>query len=121
MRKFFKLVTLCAFVAGVTWLLRDQLLPAPELPTSHPPAFRKPPEAPPRTSEEESATESATVGSDDLTRVNGIGPVYAKKLAELGITSFAMLAAAEADELAARGDLARDRVADWIDKAAELA
>ncbi len=116
MKKFFKLVTLVAFVAGITWVLRDQLLPGPEAPTSHPPAFRHPPP----TAEKSTATAVAPSG-DDMTEVNGIGPVYAKKLSELGIDSFAALAAADAADVAARSDIARDRVADWINKAAELA
>jgi predicted flap endonuclease-1-like 5' DNA nuclease len=36
---------------------------------------------------------------DDLTRIKGIGPVTASKLRQLGITTFAKLAAADPDEL----------------------
>jgi len=115
MKKFFKLLSLAAFAAGLTWMLRDHLLPGPAAPTDHPPPFRNAPAAP---SHETAST--TTSGADDLTAVNGIGPVYAKKLAAAGITTFRDLAAADADELAARADLPRDRIADWIGKAADL-
>ena len=56
-----------------------------------------------------------------MTRVvNGIGPVYAGKLASIGIDNFAALAAADADDVAARADLSAERVADWIDEARRL-
>ena len=118
MKKFFKLITLVAFVAGITWVLRDQLLPGPEAPTSHPPAFRNPTSL---AEKPQAVPTGAGTAVDDLTEVNGIGPVYAKKLSELGVTSFGALAAADAADLAARSEIARDRIADWINKAAELA
>jgi len=112
MKKFLKLVVLGAFIAGITWVLRDQLLPGPTQPTSHPPAFRGSPRP---------ATPADSPAADDLTEVNGIGPVYAARLHEVGITSFAQLAAADAAELAGRADLSPERIADWIAKAADLA
>ena len=115
MKKFFKLLTLIAFGAGVTWLLRDQLVPGPTPPDPHPPAFRHPPEAP------KAATGPADSGADDLTEVNGIGPVYAARLDAAGITTFRDLANADADRLAEDAGLPRDRLVDWIGKAADLA
>ncbi len=114
MKKLFKLLTLIAFAAGLAWLLRDQLVPGPTAPTSHPPPFRTPPERP------RPAAPPPAPAADDLTRVNGIGPVYAGKLAAVGITTFRDLAGADADRLAAQAGLPRDRVADWIGKAADL-
>jgi predicted flap endonuclease-1-like 5' DNA nuclease len=111
MNKLFKLLTLIAFGAAVTWLLRDQLVPGPTAPNPHPPPFRHPPESP----------RPAEVAADDLTMVNGIGPVYAARLDAAGITTFRDLAAADADSLAANAGLPRDKVADWIGKAADLA
>ena len=68
----------------------------------------------------------AAVARDDLTRIKGIGPVNAKKLAEHGVTSFAQIAAwTEADDvgvveayLAFDGRIARE---DWIGQAKALA
>lgn len=123
MKKLFKLVSLAAFAAGVTWMLRDQLVPTPNQPTSEPPPFRSPP-APsttPPAAKAPTATEASFALQDDLTAVNGIGPVYAKRLAGAGVNSFSDLAGADAAELAALTDLNRDRIADWIRKASDLA
>lgn len=123
MKKLFKLVSLAAFAAGVTWMLRDQLVPKPNQPTSQPPPFRSPP-APSNTqpaTQAPTATEASFALQDDLTAVNGIGPVYAKRLAGAGVNSFSDLAGADAAELAALTDLNRDRIADWIRKASDLA
>ncbi len=116
MKKLMKLLSLLAVIAGIAWALRDQMLPGPTAPTSHPPAFRHPP--PPAPSPNGPA---ALAAGDDLTAVNGIGPVYAKRLADAGVTTFRQLAGSDADELAARTELSRERLADWIGKAGELA
>ena len=39
-------------------------------------------------------------GTDDLTRIKGVGPKLAKMLSELGVTSFAQIAAWDAAEIA---------------------
>lgn len=65
-------------------------------------------------------------GTDDLTRMKGVGPKLAQRLNEAGITSFAQLAAltpADAEALDAqlgdfRGRIHRDR---WIEQASFLA
>ncbi len=43
---------------------------------------------------------ATAAGADDLTRVTGIGPVFAGRLAEQGITTFAALAQTSEDALA---------------------
>ena len=61
---------------------------------------------------------------DDLTRVTGIGPVYARRLNEAGIATFAALAATPVEELAAIVHLQEWQAAypgDWITQAAALA
>lgn len=66
------------------------------------------------------------VAADDLTRIRGIGPKFAKKLGALGITSFKQIAAwtdadidRYADELGTRAK--RIKSAGWRESAAELA
>ena len=119
MKKALKLVSLAAFVAGILWALRDQLLPGPTQPTAHPPAFRN---APPPTQKKGNPLPAAqSANRDDLTTVNGIGPVYAKRLTDAGVATFDALATSDAADLAARANLPIDRVSDWIDKAGELA
>ncbi len=54
---------------------------------------------------------------DDLTEINGIGPVYAKRLAEAGITTFETLAAQSSESLAEIAELPLANTADWIEQA----
>ena len=59
--------------------------------------------------------------TDDLTEINGIGPVYAQRLIDFGITSFAALAAADAAEAAEHLNLTTEQVQDWIEQATDRA
>ncbi|NRB33759.1 MAG: 50S ribosomal protein L21 [Rhodobacteraceae bacterium] len=61
----------------------------------------------------------AAAVSDDLTKLTGVGPAAAKKLADAGITSFSQLAALSADDAAAI-DTVKIKP-EWITQAAELA
>ncbi|WP_136442473.1 50S ribosomal protein L21 [Pacificoceanicola onchidii] len=45
----------------------------------------------------DAAPAEAAAGADDLTQINGVGPAAAKKLVEAGITTFAQLAAVDAE------------------------
>ncbi len=56
-----------------------------------------PVDAPPSSANAPKPAKAAT--PDDLTAIKGIGPVFAKRLNEAGITTFAGLAAASADQL----------------------
>jgi predicted flap endonuclease-1-like 5' DNA nuclease len=91
-------------LGATVWALRDKLLPAPEIPDGPPPRFRTAPADP--------------VAADDLTEVKGIGPVYAQRLVDAGITSFAMLANADVDAVAGAGNVSESRAASWIGQAA---
>ncbi len=55
-------------------------------------------DATPAASAKPAQTDAATQ-KDDLTQINGIGPTYAKRLHAAGITTFAQLAAQDADRL----------------------
>jgi len=61
----------------------------------------------------------AAAASDDLTKLNGVGPAAAAKLADAGITSFAQLAALSDADVAAI-DAIKIKP-EWIAQAAELA
>jgi large subunit ribosomal protein L21 len=67
----------------------------------------------------EAPAAAAEAAADDLTKLNGVGPAAAKKLAEAGITGFAQLAALSADEIAAI-DAIKIKP-EWVEQAAELA
>lgn len=72
------------------------------------------------------APDAPAASSDDLTRIKGVGPKLAALLADLGVTSFAQVAAwtdAEIDRVDAQlgrfeGRIRRD---DWVGQAALLA
>ena len=57
---------------------------------------------------------------DDLTRLTGIGPVYASRLHDLGIVNFASLQAATTATLAEQLQLSERAIADWQTQAGEL-
>ncbi len=59
---------------------------------------------------------AADAGADDLTKINGVGPAAAKKLADAGITTFAQLAAVDVENF----DAVKVK-ADWVEQAKELA
>jgi predicted flap endonuclease-1-like 5' DNA nuclease len=59
-------------------------------------------------------------GSDDLTAIKGIGPAIQRKLAAVGVESFADLAAADASDLAQKigsRPVTAERVRAWIAEA----
>ena len=68
---------------------------------------------------------AATSEADDLTRISGVGPVIVKKLHDLGVTTFAQIAAWSKDDIADmddklnfKGRIDRD---EWLKQAKELA
>ncbi len=62
------------------------------------------------------AKAEAAAGADDLTKINGVGPAAAKKLADAGITTFAQLAAVDVDAF----DAVKVKP-EWVEQAKELA
>ena len=79
------------------------------------------PEAAPKTE----AAPAAASGADDLTKIKGLGKVFAGKLADEGITSFAQISALSGDEIAALeeklGASGKFEKNDWVAQAAEFA
>lgn len=106
----------------------------PEETKPAPPAQKKSAPAEPKTeaakvdagaSQPVSNEPSATAAqADDLTAIRGIGPAIARKLDALGVTTFADLAAADPDDLAAkiaRRPVTSNRVREWIAEAKKRA
>jgi polyhydroxyalkanoate synthase len=56
-------------------------------------------------------------GPDDLTEVNGIGPVFARRLMEGGISTFTELGRADPSKVADITGVPESRVLDWISQA----
>jgi hypothetical protein len=113
MNKFTRLLLTLGVVAAVLWLLRDKIVPPPQPPVAHPPAFRNQPQP-----AAVAPTEPQRAG-DDMAEVKGIGPVYKDRLSEMGITTFAELAVADAAAISERLEVAGDQVDDWINQARE--
>lgn len=68
-------------------------------------------------------SEGVESAGDDLVQIVGIGPVFAARLRQAGLTTFAQVAAATPEELAAITEQSVDRVVrdDWIGQAKRLA
>jgi len=115
MKRLLSLLTVAGAVAGAVWYTRQQdgSVPAPaEGEWTARPKLKAVPDAP--------AATAPSVAEDDLTAIKGIGPKYAEQLANLGITSFTQLAAADPETLKASFH-ARASVEDWIAQAKERA
>ena len=91
--------------------------------SSAPPAAR--PSQPPSAAQQRPSQPVGPQSSNDLTRIKGIGPGYARALYALGISSFAKIAAWTPEDVASYGKklktpagrIERDR---WIEQAREL-
>ncbi|MES0827288.1 50S ribosomal protein L21 [Ruegeria sp. SCP11] len=77
------------------------------------------PAAKPAKKAEAKAEAPAAAAADDLTKLNGVGPAAAKKLAEAGIESFAALAALSDEQIAAIDTIKVKP--EWVEQAKELA
>lgn len=92
------------------WLLKDRILGPETTPVTREqaPRFRVVPPA--RAGRE-------TKGSDDLSAIKGIGPVYKARLAEGGISTFADLAKTAPTRLAEIAEVGEETAADWAKQA----
>ena len=112
MKKVFRFIGVLAGLATVIWVMRDRFISLALPREPEPPAFRVAPHAPP--------VEEPAPRKDDLTIIKGIGPVYAARLVNAGVTSLAKLGKANAGAVAASIDVPEGRVGDWIKEAAFL-
>jgi len=71
------------------------------------------------TGADEAADESEPVTDNDapVIEIKGIGPAYAERLENAGVSTVSDLAVADADELADATDLSPNRISGWIDQA----
>jgi predicted flap endonuclease-1-like 5' DNA nuclease len=64
--------------------------------------------------------QTKAVGGDDLTQIKGIGPTYAQRLKDAGLTTYTDIANATADQLRDIARATRADPADWISQARSL-
>ncbi len=78
-------------------------------------------QAPGPGSEPEADAEPQEAEADDLTQIDGIGPTFARRLAEAGVTTFAQLAALSPEEAREITHVTvQSDPADWIAEAQSL-
>jgi predicted flap endonuclease-1-like 5' DNA nuclease len=102
-------------VVGVSWLIwlwrkQREVMPKPLYVSGRTAAYPKPAVVEPSEPQE----------PDDMELLQGIGPAYARRLNEAGITTFAQLAEADPDEIREITAVTRWDPQEWIDEAASF-
>lgn len=106
LKQFLRIGGVVVGLGAAVWALRDKLLPAPAIPEGPPPRFR--------------TGDNSAASSDELTDVKGIGPVYAERLVDAGITSFSELSAADAAAISEAAGVSESTAVTWMEQAASL-
>ena len=114
MKRVARIIGFLGGVAAVVWAMRDRFvsIAAPREPET--PSFRVVTTPAPPT---EPTAPTQTPEAEDLTEINGIGPVFARRLMEAGISTFDALADAEPERVAEIVGAPESRASDWIDQA----
>ena len=108
-------------VGAVAWMMRDRFVSIAIPREPEPPAFRTPPTSPKAEAPRPRETPRSTEPSDDLTRVKGIGPVFAERLKSAGITTFHQIGETSVMDLASIAEISEARVSTWASQARTLA
>lgn len=103
MKRLARVIGFIGGVAAVVWAMRDRFISVATSREPQPPRFR------------------SVEKTGDLLSVDGIGPVYAERLTESGITDLADLAKASPDLVAETAGVSATRARDWIGQATERA
>lgn len=113
MKRIGRVVGFIGGAAAVVWAMRDRLISIAAPAEPQPPRFRvvKP---------DQRDTPDPSNVTDDLTRISGIGPVFAARLRAAGIDSFRRVAEADDSTLAEVTGVAEARVEGWREQASTL-
>ena len=94
-------------VGAALWAARDRFISLTLPSEPEPPVFR-------------SAEEAQAAAQDDLTRIAGIGPVFADRLGAEGVSTFRALSERSSDQIAGITGASATRAAGWIAEAKHL-
>ena len=103
MKRVAKVIGFIGGAVAVVWAMRDRFISVATSREPEPPTFRKGEDA-----------------STPVEEIEGIGPVFAKRLTESGLASVAALAAASPDQVAEAASVSVARAKNWIDLASQL-
>lgn len=100
---------------------QDWMREQPAAPAETKPVGREAPER--EQADEASGMQATTPEADDLQAIGGIGPAFAERLKDAGITRYEQIAALSADEIREKINLDpwRGDVESWIEQARRLA
>jgi len=101
MRRIAKVLGIVGGIVAVAWAMRDRFISVATSREPQPPSFR---------SEPRGQVEPVDV-------IDGIGPVFAKRLAEAGVGDVRALAAASPDRVAEAAGVSAGRARTWIESA----
>ncbi len=123
-RRIGRIIGLLGGVVAIAWAMRDRFvsIAAPKEP--EPPSFRvvstPPPPPAGQVRPERTASAVSVQDPDDLTRINGVGPVFERRLMEAGLATFESIAAASARQVANAAGVTEPRAEGWITQASIL-
>jgi polyhydroxyalkanoate synthase len=100
MKKVAKIVGIVGGAIAVVWAMRDRFISVATSREPQPPTFRAPP------------AEAVPVD-----QIDGIGPVFAQRLAQAGLGDVSSLASASPDRVAEAAGVSAARARTWIDLA----
>ena len=101
MKRLAKILGVLGGLVAIVWAMRDRFISVAISREPEPPAFRSPPPD----------TDPA------VDTIDGIGPVFAKRLTAAGIPTVARLAEASPDTVAEAAGVSAARARSWIDQA----
>lgn len=102
LKRLAKILGILGGVAAVVWAMRDRFISVATSREPVPPSFRSPEE----------------LSSPPVEAIEGIGPVFAKRLRGVGIDNVARLATASPDLVAEAAGVSGARARIWIEQAA---
>lgn len=102
MKRLAKILGIIGGLAAIVWAMRDRFISVAISREPEPPSFRVPDHS----------------SNQPVERIDGIGPVFAKRLGAAGIDTVSRLAGASPDTVAEAAGVSAARARAWIEQAA---